>query len=800
MLRHALSISHRFRPSEFFRKTGREIILLTGIILAFILLLTPETVFGNNVSGICGDCHMSGKNGNGAAHNVPLAQSISASVHKKFRCIECHEYHPEVKVTKGREAHAPFKSVECASCHVAMGRFVEQDPHYAAWKSGKLKSSPCILCHGYHNIHISTDPESKLNAANIKKFCSTCHKGIDPPAKYHREDRLSRRVCISCHNDMHQDLEGYHIDMNVFSNAIHHVQECIDCHSDITEIPHAAKLKEVDCVKCHESYRYQKNGHLFTEEYKESVHGIEKIIKGNKRAPWCSDCHGTHNILPATDPDSSISRKNVVSTCGKCHKYNGANGPKEDKTSVEQYNSEAHKKIFKKNPDLAKAVCIDCHGEHNIPARKEVPIIYSEVDKAEPVPFNHILHEEKITPCSVCHHRQLKPCGDCHTEKGDAKGGSITSYQAYHWPDVSHSCVGCHDKEKEKEGCVICHGLMSRGAMESSCYICHTGESGYENGARIQSDLSSLLPKGLPDVIDLKVLKKELGRVKFPHMHVIEKMNESVLNENSLAKTFHAGRPVVCITCHHHSPIGDEPPPCSTCHKDKADPRNPDKPSLADALHKNCFSCHMNLVKSEYSDKEKKLLSAGEAKMIMEPTSFTSDSSVKIHVLCAKCHEKNDWSFTGLESCAECHEDIFNNTAQTIHMDNCIDCHTPHNWNLKEKFVCVSCHKKDVAEKITVKEHLSEKNCQGCHRIHNWVDVRRFSVCEDCHRKKKGSKVSVLHKVKAHGRCGTCHDQHSTEVAAPERCRNCHRNIPVTCAADSKKTCIDSSCHDFRKY
>lgn len=797
MYKYADTAKYFNRPIFLYVQEHRKFSVIVGLLLMFSIFALPSTVYSNNVSDACGGCHLSTKNGKDAKNPPPVAQDLSHSVHKEFKCIECHEYHSEVKVEPGRKAHAPFKNVDCSLCHVAKSRYLEKDPHDIAWKNGKLKSSACVTCHGYHDIQNSSNEEYVLNKKNIKGFCQSCHKGITPPDRYHKEDVLSKKVCLSCHNDKHQKLEDYHLNISVFNKSVHHVQECIDCHSDIEDIPHPMKLKEVDCIKCHQKYVYKTGGESYTDEYTESVHGAAKILNGNKNAPWCSDCHGTHNIFPASDEDSSISHKNVVATCGNCHKHNGANGKKEGKTSVEQYNTDAHKKLFAKNPDLAKAVCIECHGEHTIPARHEIPIITSVGKGNEPVPFNHVLHESKIQPCSKCHHRQLKPCSDCHTEKGDLLGGGITSYQAYHWPDVSHSCVGCHDEEKKKEDCTICHGVMSKGSIESSCYICHTGEHGYENGARIQIDPSSLLPKGLPDVIDIKILKKELGKVKFPHMHVIESMNDKLLLENSLAKTFHAGRPVVCIVCHHHSPIGDKPPPCSSCHKDKVDSRNADKPSLADALHKNCFSCHQNLLKNDYTKSEKNLLKNGDAKLIMEPTSFKDDKSVKIHVLCTKCHENNNWAFSGINSCAECHEEIVKNTSLGIHMDNCVECHTPHDWNLEKKIVCTKCHEKDVASKITVKAHLSEQNCQGCHKTHKWVDTRRFSVCEGCHRKKDVSKVSKLHKVPPHSRCGTCHDPHTTKVESPGKCLNCHRGLPAVCEKDPKKSCYDSKCHDF---
>ena len=33
----------------------------------------------------------------------------------------------------------------------------------------------------------------------------------------------------------------------------------------------------------------------------------------------CASCHGVHNILPSSDPKSTINPKNLPKTCGQCH-------------------------------------------------------------------------------------------------------------------------------------------------------------------------------------------------------------------------------------------------------------------------------------------------------------------------------------------------------------------------------------------------------------------------------------------------------------------------------------------------
>jgi hypothetical protein len=55
-----------------------------------------------------------------------------------------------------------------------------------------------------------------------------------------------------------------------------------------------------------------------------SFHGIA-LSMGNVTVANCSSCHGIHDILPSTDPKSSIHVSNIPSTCGKCHPKASAN-------------------------------------------------------------------------------------------------------------------------------------------------------------------------------------------------------------------------------------------------------------------------------------------------------------------------------------------------------------------------------------------------------------------------------------------------------------------------------------------
>ena len=89
------------------------------------------------------------------------------------------------------------------------------------------------------------------------------------------------------------------------------------------------------------------------EAYKQSVHG-RAIQQGNLNAASCNDCHGVHDILPASDPHSKIWKQNVASTCAQCHK-----------DVFDVYRQSIHGQAVAAGV-MDAATCTDCHGEHRI--------------------------------------------------------------------------------------------------------------------------------------------------------------------------------------------------------------------------------------------------------------------------------------------------------------------------------------------------------------------------------------------------------------------------------------------------
>ena len=74
------------------------------------------------------------------------------------------------------------------------------------------------------------------------------------------EDLSDNATCMECHADEpraapeNTDRPRVHTDEGGFNVEDHEMWSCTDCHTYITEIPHAEEVgdMEVDCTNCHD--------------------------------------------------------------------------------------------------------------------------------------------------------------------------------------------------------------------------------------------------------------------------------------------------------------------------------------------------------------------------------------------------------------------------------------------------------------------------------------------------------------------------------------------------------------------
>jgi len=249
----------------------------------------------------CGICHAEQVHDHELSRHGQLAVKGDAEVPV---CLTCHTAHD----TQGHRFPTSPTFVRnvpelCGRCHrkggVAAARIDSEMPDIVEsyiqsahgrglLDSGLVVSASCIDCHTTHRALAADDANSSVNRETIADTCGKCHKGIEEEFK-----------------------TSIHWPGNVVTTE--ELPTCGDCHS-------AHTISRVDaqgfrftmmdqCGRCHED---------FAETFFETYHG--KVTQlGSEGAAKCYDCHGTHNILPADNPESSLSHWNVVETCAKCH-------------------------------------------------------------------------------------------------------------------------------------------------------------------------------------------------------------------------------------------------------------------------------------------------------------------------------------------------------------------------------------------------------------------------------------------------------------------------------------------------
>ena len=254
----------------------------------------------------CTDCH-------GSAHEIlPVG---AKRTHKQaeqmaLACMRCHGdsngLAHDAKDKNSKAADAQLKTVSVGSVtvvsnkpeHLAGGSHTSgsDNPAHsyrdnvhgkALFEKGLGLSATCADCHGSHTILPPSDPKSTVNPQQAPKTCGRCHQGIAEVyyTSIHGQNLLKGKTnaatCTSCHGS-----HGIGAINEAFTLGV--IQECSNCH---------LKLGKT---------------------YLKSYHGKATSL-GSGAAAVCSSCHGSHDILPASDPKSRVAPANLTQTCGRCH-------------------------------------------------------------------------------------------------------------------------------------------------------------------------------------------------------------------------------------------------------------------------------------------------------------------------------------------------------------------------------------------------------------------------------------------------------------------------------------------------
>jgi len=238
---------------------------------------------------------------------------------------------------------------------------------------------------------------------------------------------------------------------------------CVDCHTtnhDLTKILPASDPKSTisrsniaeTCGRCHGDKSIMRGSGISDRpflSYRESVHA-KALAQGNISAAVCTDCHNSHDILPAADPRSPIAKVNIPATCSKCHESESAE-------FMQSVHGQAVTRGVSRSP-----VCTDCHGIHGISS----PVEQATANATTAVATD---------TCAGCHE------GVALTREFGVAGGRVSSYK-----DSYHG-LASEFGSKVVANCASCHGvhnilpssdpksMISANNLPQTCGQCHIG-------------------------------------------------------------------------------------------------------------------------------------------------------------------------------------------------------------------------------------------------------------------------------------------------------------------------------------
>jgi len=180
----------------------------------------------------------------------------------------------------------------------------------------------CWDCHGER-----LDRAAFENSVHNELVCTDCHSDVQSIPHEQRPVRPSAQACASCHPSQVQEyLQSVHGQAR--AQGVGEAARCADCHFAHTIFSKTDPRSSVfvrnlpqTCGRCHENPELSERFGIAARRYStylDSYHGIS-VKYGSLIAANCSSCHGSHLILAASDPNSSIHPQNLPKTCGQCH-------------------------------------------------------------------------------------------------------------------------------------------------------------------------------------------------------------------------------------------------------------------------------------------------------------------------------------------------------------------------------------------------------------------------------------------------------------------------------------------------
>ncbi|MBF0624365.1 MAG: cytochrome c3 family protein [Magnetococcales bacterium] len=271
--------------------------------------------------------------------------------------------------------------------------------------------------------------------------------------------------CLACHGEKGfatplgtnalGERKKLYVDQEALKKTVHGERRCVECHTDVTTIPHKAGVKHrVDCVGCHSELKknYRDRGKGWDREvvakvmrniglYMDSVHAIPGKEDPSRPVTYCTDCHRGHDIHPKGSPEREQFLLDTPRICGRCHSK-----------QLADYEESVHGVAALRLGDKAPAVCADCHTAHAITRAHEDPAKLAITKSCGSC------HEAQYQSYTATYHGQINVLGFTHTAK----------------------CFDCHESHlnrrvndprskvngaNRKQTCLRCHAGVSPGFL-----------------------------------------------------------------------------------------------------------------------------------------------------------------------------------------------------------------------------------------------------------------------------------------------------------------------------------------------
>ncbi len=301
----------------------------------------------------CLKCHSGAKEikvtgANGELRDMQPVKKLAfgKSVHSTMQCVACHQ-----GIKEGSQSHknGEAKTVGCVQCHLNLWEVAKKDGSTQEKpRLGTVVESAEAYKQTFHARPSKDDP-TRVNAS-----CDDCHDTHSfnvPPLGSPGRGAWHLTIPNTCGEKCHTEaLEEYNSSIHGKKVTEEHDPKaavCTDCHTShgiINTSKLSFKLDIVHaCGDCHKDK---------LRSYLDTFHGQVNTL-GYGYTAKCYNCHGSHGILPASDPESKVHINNRLKTCQECHNgKQGWNGLQKATQGFVSFGPHANTHDFKKYPQM----------------------------------------------------------------------------------------------------------------------------------------------------------------------------------------------------------------------------------------------------------------------------------------------------------------------------------------------------------------------------------------------------------------------------------------------------------------